>query len=272
MKIETCKPILMAIFCLTLSSIVRADTYSTFQTTRFYSANADYFVEVKPDKRATLYRVQPRTTEQIWSRVLPELPARLFVSNDGKRVVIVDRYYGNGGKSSAKVIVFLNEEGKQIAGHELGNVAALSRVLHTVSAAHWYYGALFSPDQSTFIVETVARKCEECTRTEPYEELRFSMASGALVSRADITGKYDDREKRLLHELEFVLEEHPPNDLRFGYLLLELGSFYEEQKQYPRAKDFYEEAIQVYSRKLGANSDFAAKAVEGRARVLRQIK
>ena len=285
MKIGTCKPVLAAILCLAVSSIVRADTYVAFETKRFFSANAHYFVEVRPDKRATLYRMEPR--EQIWSRVLPELPSRLFISNDGTRVIMVDHYYGNGGKSSAKVVVFLDEAGKQIAAHELGDVAALSRVLHTISSAHWYYGALFSADQATFIVETVAHRCEapntpaktpeaiaavhECMKSDPHEELRFSMSNGALVSRADISRKYADREKQLLHRLELILEEHPPNDLSLGYVVSELASFYEEQKNYSRAEYFYEQAIQVYSRKLGATSDFAAKARAGQARVRSSI-
>ena len=276
MKTRTCRPVLMALLCLGLTSIARADSYIAFETKRFYSANAEYSVEVKPDKRATLYRMNPQPS-QIWSRVLPVLPARLFVSNDGKRVVIIDHYYGNVGKASAKVVLFFDEAGKQIAGHELGKVAALSSVLRTISSAHWYYGTLFSPDEQTLIVETVKQKCqqmsyttrtpedralvERCWRSDPHEELRFSMATGALISRADISGKYDDEEIRLLHELEFVLEEHPPSALQLGYLVSELGKFYRKQKQYSKAKDYYEQAIQVYSRRLGADSDFAANAM-----------
>lgn len=286
MKIGTYPLLLMATLCLGLTSIARADSYMAFETKRIYSANADYFVEVRSDKRATLYRTKPKP-EQIWSRVLPQLPQRLFVTNDGARVVIIDHYYGNNGKSSAKVVVFLDEAGKEIAAHELGSVAALKRVQQTVSTAHWYYGGLFSADQTTFTVETIAQKCEpsttlpktreeqaafdECFRSDPYEELLFSVESGALLSRADIRRKYADQEKRLLRELEFVLEEHPPHDLSLGYSLLKLANFYEEQKQYSRAKDMYEEAIKVYTRKPGADSQFAAEAKEGRDRVLRKL-
>lgn len=266
---------MMAVLCLGLSSVARADSYIAFETKRFFSANAEFYVEVRPDKRATLYRTEPRR-EQIWTTVLPVLPARLFVSKDGKRVVIIDHYYGNDRKASAKVILFFNETGKQIAGHELADVAALSRVLHTISSAHWYYGALFSADEQTLIVETVRRRCElpttirtpedsakaeQCWHSDPYEELRFSMANGALISRADISDKYADREKRLLHELEFVLEEHPPSELRLAAQVLEVAKFYREQQQYSKAKSFFEEGIQVYSRKFGAESDFAADAM-----------
>ena len=262
------RAVLMAVLCLIFSSLAHADTYMAFTTKRFYSANAEYFVEVRPDKRATLYRTE-RQPKQIWSRVLPVLPARLFVSKDGKRVVMIDHYGGNDGKASAKVVLFFNETGQQIAEHELGNVAALSHVLHTISHAHWYYGALFTPDQQTLIVETMKRRCEpaegysveKCWRSDPHEELQFSMATGALISRADISGKYADREKRLLHELEFVLEEHPPDQLSLAARVLEVAKFYREQQEFSKAKNFYEEGIQVYSNKFGPDSDFALDAM-----------
>ena len=73
-----------------------ADTYSTFQTTRYYSANRRYLVIVTEKKRATLYR-KGRKLQRVWSRTLSALPQKLFVTTDGKRVVMVDRYYGNGG-------------------------------------------------------------------------------------------------------------------------------------------------------------------------------
>src|SRR6185312_13409597 len=100
----------------------------------------------------------------------------------------------------------------------------------------------------------------------------FSMASGALISRADISEKYVDRETRLLHELELVLEEHPPDELSLAAMVLELGKFYEEQKQYPIARDFYEQAIQIYTRKFGADSFFAVDARKRRERVVRDIR
>lgn len=262
---------LLAVFCLGLSSVARADTYIAFTTKRFYSANAEYYVEVKPDKRATLYQTEPRP-RQIWTQVLPVLPGNLFVAKDGRRVVIIDHYYGNNGKASAKVVLFFDEAGKQIAGHELGNLAKLSRVLRTISTAHWYYGALFSPDEQTLVVETLGQQCEQCGRSDPHEELRFSMASGALISRADISQKYADRETRLLHELELALAERPPDDLSLAARVLELGKYYEEQKQYPIARDYYEQAIQIYTRKLGADSSFAVDARKRRERVVREIR
>ena len=267
MKI-TNRAVLVAVLCLGLSSLARADTYSAFETKRFYSANAEYYVEVRPDKRATLYRTE-RQPKQIWSRVLPVLPGRLFVSKNGKRVVIIDHYGGNEGKASAKVVLFFDETGQQIADYELGNVAALSLVLHTTSSAHWYYGALFTADEQTLIVETMKQRCErpegysaeQCWRSDPHEELQFSMATGALISRVNISGKYADREKRLLHELELVLEEHPPDQLSLAARVLEVAKFYRDQQEYSKAKSFYEKGIQVYSNKFGPDSDFAIDAM-----------
>lgn len=279
MKIASPQLLPAAVLCLAVYSIARADTYATFTTRRFYSANAHYFVEVKPDKQATLYRMQPRT-ERIWSQALPELPARLFVSNDGTRVVMIDHYYGNGSKPSANVLFFFDEVGKQIAGHALKDVADLERVLHTTSSAHWYYGALFTPDQGTFVVETVVTKCPppktnpqtpeevaaafDCWKSMPHEELHFSMANGVLLSRADIREKYTDRGKRLLHELDLAFEEHPPDDLVLGYLFMELGRFYEQQKQSLIAIDFYEKAIATYSGVFGP-AEFNTVRVVGEA-------
>jgi tetratricopeptide (TPR) repeat protein len=276
MRIGASRGIIVAIVFLALGAIAHADTYSTFQTTRYYSTNHQYFVEVTPNKRATLY-LSGRRLQQVWSRVLPELPARLFIANDGKRVVMLDYYYGNGRSPSANVLLLFDETGSLIASHSLGEVANLSRVPQTTSSAHWYYGALFTPDQSILIVETIVRKCEppkwnvqsqeereayeECMKVQPYEELRFSMATGKLISRVDIQSKYTDPEKRLLHELELVENEHPPDNLNLADALFELARFYERQRQYARARDFYERAIPIYSRTLGADFFTVAQIV-----------
>ena len=95
------------------------------------------------------------------------------------------------------------------------------------------------------------------------------MSTGALISRSDISQKYADRETRLLHELELALAERPPDDLTLAARVLELGKYYEEQKQFPIARDYYEQAIQIYTRKFGADSYFAVDARKRRARVLR---
>lgn len=280
------KVLILITLILVLAPITLADTHSTFQTTRFYSANGRYFVEVTPNKRGTLY-ANTRSLERRWSRTLPELPSRLFITNDGTRVVMVDYCYGNSGTASANVVIFFDEAGNQIAAHPLAKVANISRVLQTTSSAHWYYGALFSPDQTTFIVETIVRTCappnatiqaqkdldafDKCMRAQPYEELRFSMATGALSSRLNIQTKYADRETQLLHDLELVEAEHPPDKLNLVNSLVELAHFYAGQKQYAKAKEFYERAIPVYSGALGANFFLVAELVGDAATNYRQL-
>ncbi|MBA4184372.1 MAG: hypothetical protein H0X49_10210, partial [Acidobacteria bacterium] len=101
---------------------VRADSYSTFQTTRFYSANRRFVVVVNENKRATLYR-NGRKLHRVWRETLTDLPNQLFVADDGKRVAIVDRYYGNNGSSSLPVVIFLDENGKRFSTHLLGDLA-----------------------------------------------------------------------------------------------------------------------------------------------------
>jgi tetratricopeptide (TPR) repeat protein len=280
------KVLILITVILVLSPITRADTYSTFKTTRFYSADGRYFVEVTPNKRGTLY-ANGRSLERRWSRTLPELPARLFLTNDGTRVVMVDYYYGNNGTASANVVIIFDEAGNQIAAHPLAAVANISRVLQTTSSAHWYYGALFTPDQTTFIVETVVRTCDppntsiqsqkdldafdKCMRAEPYEELHFSLATGALTSRFNIQTKYTDRETKLVHDLELVEAEHPLDKLNLVNSLVGLAHFYADQKQYAKAKDLYERAIPIYSGALGANFFLVAELVGDAATNYRQL-
>ena len=280
------KVLILITLILVLASITRADTYSSFKTTRFYSANGRYFVEVTPNKHATLY-ANGRSLERRWSRALPELPARLFITNDGTRVVMVDYYYGNNGTASANVVIFFDEVGNQIAAHPLAAVANISRVFQTTSSAHWYYGALFTPDQATFILETIVRTCdppnttiqlqkdldalEKCMQAQPYEELRFSMSTGALISKLDIQTKYTDGETRLLHELELVEAEHPPDKLNLVNSLVGLAHFYADRKQPAKAKDLYERAIPIYSAALGADFFLVAELVGDAATNYREL-
>jgi tetratricopeptide (TPR) repeat protein len=276
MSIRTYRAITIAIVLLIFGATAHADTYSTFETTRYYSANNRYFVKVLPNKNATLYR-RDRRLQQVWSGELPELPGQLFVANDGRRVVMIDNYYGNGGSTTAKVVLFFNGRGNLIASHALGEVANLPHVLRTTSAAHWYYGSLFTPDQSTLIVETTVQKCEgpwrhaqtpeemeaqeECWKPQPYEELRFSMATGKVISRADIKSKYTDPEKRLLHELELVENAQPFDNLNLAEAIVELAHFYQGQKQYANARNFYERGIPIYGKALGLGFPSVAKVV-----------
>jgi hypothetical protein len=188
--------------CVSVAPGVYADTYGAFETTRFYSANRRYLVVVNEKKRATLYR-NGRRLRRVWSRTLPELPQQLFVTGDGRRVAIVDRYYGNGGAPETPVVVILGEDGEQLASHRLGDVVNLKRVMHTISAAHWYRKARLSDGGEMLLIETNATKreweeClknappeerEKCWETAPYEQLRFSLSSGELVERVSLASR-----------------------------------------------------------------------------------
>lgn len=199
MRIRKCLAI-AAVFYATFSADVNADTYIQFQTTRYYSANRRYFVEVNEKKRATLY-VNEGKGRRVWSRTLPELPQRLFVADDGRRVAIVDRYYGNGRSPTTPVVIILDERGEEIASHQLGTVANLKRVIMTISAAHWYRQAFL--DGSVLVIETVATKrdrdecdkntdpkeAEKCWEIVPYQQLRFALSSGQLVARESLVSR-----------------------------------------------------------------------------------
>ena len=179
-----------------------ADSYSTFETTKYYSANRRYLVIVTEKKRATLYR-NGRKLQRVWSRTLSALPQKLFVTNDGKRVAIVDRYYGNGGFPNAPVVMVLGENGNQISIHLLGDLANLKRVVRTTSAVHWYGEAKLDPSGEILIIITdvTKRDWDECSRntrpeemvkcgeTVPYQQLRFALSSGKLIERVNLASR-----------------------------------------------------------------------------------
>jgi hypothetical protein len=159
-------------------------------------------VEVTEQKRATLYR-NGRKARRVWVRKLAELPGELLVTNDGKRTVIVDRYYGNGGSPATPVVIVMDEVGKQIASHRLGDVANIDRTLMTISAAHWYREATFSPGQQQLVIQSQILKipwdeCRvkiapqdpgKCWEQVPYQQLRFALASGELIERVDLAAR-----------------------------------------------------------------------------------
>ena len=268
---------LAVVVIMFMTAIASADTYSTFTTKRFFSAKKSYFVEVLPDKRATLYANESRENK-IWSSKLPHLPARMFVSNDGTRVVAVDFYYGDGNSPSSNVLLFFDERGHQTASYALGQVANLARADQTTSGTHWLYGAFFTPDEKNFVLETLVRRCEpktpadydHCFRTDPYEELSFSLATGELVSRTDIQRKYADREKRLLHELELVQSDS--DKASHVYALLNLARFYEDRGDFAKARGYYETAIPIYTKIFGPEYPSVASVVGEAAANCRKLK
>lgn len=185
---------------LVLVTSARADTYSTFTTRRYYSTNRHYFVEVTPERRASLYRVDSRQPRRQWTGILPALPGRLLVANDGSRVAVIDRYYGNARDPNMPAVVLLNGTGKEIARYRLSEVADLSRVLTTTSSAHWYSTVAFTPNEDYLIIDTIvakrdratctrvnsAEEADDCFKSTPYEQLRFGTADGKLISRTNI--------------------------------------------------------------------------------------
>jgi hypothetical protein len=196
----------LTIINLILAVNVRADLYSTFQIKRFYSANRRCFVEVTEKKRATLYR-NGRRFQRVWSRILPELPARLLVTNDGSRVAMIDFYYGNNHVPSAPVIIIFGEGGEEIARYPLKNVADLSRTTATTSTSYWFQDVKLMQDERWLVIETIVAKydrskcgkahspeesvkmSEICTATAPNEKLCFDMITGKLSSRENLASQ-----------------------------------------------------------------------------------
>ena len=189
--------IFLTLALLVLVTSTRADTYSTFVRTEYYSANREYFVVVTERQLATMYRVESRGPRRLWIHVLPQLPERLLVTNDGSRVALIDRYYGNAGNPNMPAVIWFNEHGNEIARHQLADVADLSRVNETTSASHWLSKVAFTPDESALVIDTIVAKrapamcshvnsaaeVDDCGRSIPHEQLRFETASGKLVSR-----------------------------------------------------------------------------------------
>lgn len=189
--------IILALALLMIETSTRADTYSTFVRTEYYSANREYFVVVTDKELATLYRVEPSGPRRLWIHVLPQLPGHLLVTNDGNRVALIDRYYGNGHNPNMPAVIWFNENGNEIARHRLADVADLSKVNMTTSASHWYDKVAFTPDETALVIDTIvakrdpttcghvnsAQEADDCGRSIPHEQLRFDTATGKLTSR-----------------------------------------------------------------------------------------
>jgi hypothetical protein len=180
---------------VTFSVAGRADQYGTFQTTRYYSQNQQYFLEVTEKQKAALYKNAARP-KRLWMRSLPLLPRDVFLTNDGTHFAIVDSYYGNNHDSKAVVILTFDNRGNELSRYTLGEVANLSRVATTTSEAYWFGGAWFSGN--SFIVQTIVTKLDwgtclsnskgsgnwdKCLESTGYEQLRFDLKTGKLSER-----------------------------------------------------------------------------------------
>ncbi len=188
-------PIFISAFLL--GSSVKADTYNTFETSNYYSANRKVFVKVTPNKKAVLYK----NGRKVWAKVLPELPMNLLVKNDGKRVVMIENYYGNQNERKKEVVIFFDENGNRLSGFDLGSLADYQNVLHTISNADWLDKYEFNQEENQLIVDTVVLSCpllekvpndedmkkvDECIKPKPKENITFSLIDGTLISRTEI--------------------------------------------------------------------------------------
>lgn len=275
------------ILVLIWSAIVSnaADTYSTFQTTRYYSENGRFFVEVEPDKTATLYR-QEKEPSKIWKWKVPELPAQLFVSNDASRIISVDFYYGNLSETKSEVVIIFDEKGQKLAGFRLEEVANMRQALKTTSSTHWLWGAMFDKNQQNLIVETQIRTCDlpssikteeelkavmKCQESQPFEELVFSLEKGTLISKTNTQNKYADKETRLLRDLELSEKASPKYNSGIVYSLQALAQFFHDNKNYQQANQYFEKAIELETQTTGAD-EFTALIIAEFAANLRDSK
>jgi len=191
----------LCVLAITLSFIfglvIKADTYSTFVTTDYYSKNRAFFVKVTPNKRATLYK----GTRKIWTKLLPELPQDLLVTNNGKRVVMIENYYGNNNERKKEVIIFFNEKGNKISSQTLESLADFENVNHTVSNAHWLEKYELNQEKNEVVIATFILTCrlpervsneedikeyDECSQLKPKEKIGFSVIDGSLLYRTKI--------------------------------------------------------------------------------------
>ena len=126
----------------------------------------------------------------------------------------------------------------------------------------------------------MVRRCEpqtpadygECFRSDPSEELRFSLANGELVSRADIRAKYADQEKRLIHELELAENDSSADEVSRIQPKVSLAHFYEDRGQFEKAKEYYDEAMPAYIKAFGLEYPSVAVVVGEAATNCRKLK
>jgi len=194
---KKCFYLLIITVLFVFGSVVKADTYSKFETTNYYSKNREFFVIVTPDKKAVLYK----GNKKIWTQTLPELPQSLLVTNDGKRVVMIENYYGNSREPKKEVINFFGENGNKLSSYNLENLADLENILHTISSSHWLDKYEMNQEKNEVVIETFVLTCplignvsneedlkkvDECRKPKPKERIVFSVVNGSLLSRTKI--------------------------------------------------------------------------------------
>ena len=179
---------------LVFVSVVKADTDSKFVTTKYFSKNRAFYVIVTPDKKAILYKGKTK----IWTILLPELPGKILVSNDGNRVIMMENYYGNNNDRKKEVLIFFDEKGIKLKSYDLESLADFNNVLHTNSGSHWLKNYEVDEAENELIINTVVISCplieknskivdlkkiDECKKPKPNETIKFSLSDGKLLSR-----------------------------------------------------------------------------------------
>ncbi len=188
----------LIIWLFSLSELpVKADTFSKFQTTEYFSKNRNYVIKVTPDKKAVL----KNKNKIIWKKSLSELPETLLITDDGKRTIMIENYYGNNGDRKKEVLIFFDEKGNKLSSFVLEDLADFENILHTTSGSHWLGKYEFNEDNSELIVESVALTCplpngikseedrkkiDECRKFKQNENFVFTIATGTLLSRTKI--------------------------------------------------------------------------------------
>ena len=186
--------LLVITISLVFVSVVKADTDNKFVTTKYFSKNRKFYVIVTPDKKATLRNGR----KNIWTRLFPDLPGKLLVSDDGKRVIMIENYYGNNNDRKKEVLIFFDEKGNKLKSYDLESLADFNNVLHTNSGSHWLKNYEVDEAENELIINTVVISCplieknskivdlkkiDECKKPKPNETIKFSLSDGKLLSR-----------------------------------------------------------------------------------------
>ncbi len=194
---KKCNYLLVALFFLLLTTFVQAQNVNKFEVTKYFSKNREYFVKVTPDKKAVLYRGNKKVRTQI----LPALPGSLLITNDGKRLIMIENYFGNNNDRKTEVLIFFDEKGDKISGFNLESLADFDNVLHTNTGSSWLDTFEINQSKNELILNTIVLTCplvenspkavdlkkvNECKKPKPKEKITFSTVDGKLISRTDV--------------------------------------------------------------------------------------
>lgn len=187
----------IALVFLSFVLVSKAQTDEKFKTTNYISKNREYFVRVTPNKIASLYKGR----KKIWTKSIPELPGNMLVTDDGKRVIMIENYYGNNNDRKREVVIIFGEKGDKIAGFELASLADFDNVLHTNSGSKWLDNVELNQSKNELVVNTIVLSCalvengakivdlkmiDKCKKPQPKEKITFSIVDGKLLSRTQV--------------------------------------------------------------------------------------